>query len=112
MSLLSFIDYLLTTGLYGLIGGLLLCFILYRIKDETRVKRWLQIIGGLYLIPLAVDLVLFGMESLLSIALYGLLGPLGLLLCIYAFIKKQWLPVVIFLVPIFYVIGQIIFLGP
>lgn len=112
MSLLSFIDYLLTTGLYGFVGGLLLCFILQRIKDEMKVKKWMRIIGYFYLAPLALDLVLFGVDSLLSVALYGLLGPLGLLLCIYAVIKKQWLSAIPFLVPILYVIGQIVILGP
>ena len=57
-------------------------------------------------------MVITGITSLLPIIIYGWLGLAGIMLAIYSFKQKQWLQVIIFLLPIIMTIGATLILGP
>lgn len=112
MNFYSFLDYALNYGLPGLIIGIVAWWFLTKKVDEGRRTKCLKISSYLYVIPLILDLIVFGPTSLLSIAIYGLIGLAGLTLAMLSVKERQWLSAGLFISPAVVITILIVVLGP
>ncbi|WP_432666680.1 hypothetical protein R9X47_10075 [Wukongibacter baidiensis] len=112
MGFYSFIDYALNFGLPGLIIGIVAFWFLTKKVDAEKRAKYLKISSYIFITPFILDMIIFGPTSLLSVAIYGLIGLAGLILAGLSIKEKQWLSSVLFLAPMVSTLALMIILGP